>query len=33
MVTTATQALTGPDVAYLVPEIILVGAAILLDAP
>jgi len=30
MVTTATQALTGPDVAYLVPEIILVGAAILL---
>jgi len=30
MVTTATQSLTGPDVAYLVPEIILVGMAILL---
>ncbi|OUM94939.1 MAG: NADH:ubiquinone oxidoreductase subunit N [Thermobacillus sp. ZCTH02-B1] len=30
MLMTATQALTGPDVAYLVPEILLVGAAIVL---
>jgi len=30
MVTTATASLTGPDVAYLVPEIILVGMAIVL---